>query len=117
MVVAVPRVEVESSASSIPSGVLVPGVYRAVLAHERELNERDDRRRRSGQCFRRDRSLAGLLEGGAAVVLRRSAVELALWMVERAPGRVSLPFDKSIRWVEIAADDRVAPAEDPEGGD
>ena len=112
MVVAVPRVEVESSASSIPSGVLVPGVYRAVLAHERELNERDDRRRRSGQCFRRDRSLAGLLEGGAAVVLRRSygtsgVARRPAWSV----------FDKSIRWVEIAADDRVAPAEDPEGGD
>jgi hypothetical protein len=110
-VVAIPRVE-ESSA---PSGVLIRGVYQALLDRERGLNERDDQRDRRG--FRRDRRLAELFEAGESVVCRRSCVESAVWECDRDQPRrwVRLSFDRNVRFVQVTPDDRIIPIVDSDG--
>lgn len=97
------------------AGLHVPGVYQALLALERERNERDDRRvartmAEHGHFFRRCRLFAERLEAGEAVTVARSTVESALWERDRPPRPVRLPFDREVRLVRVTPDDRIAPA-------
>jgi hypothetical protein len=54
------------------------------------------------------------LDAGAVVVVRRSLVELALWERDRPPRRVRLPFHDTVQLVAVSANDRIAPANDPD---
>jgi hypothetical protein len=67
---------------------------------------------REGCHARRDPWLANALDAGAAVVVRRSLLELALWERDRPPRPVRLPFDRSVRFVQVSSDDRITPAGD-----
>jgi len=112
MGVAMPRVDAGAAA-----GVHVPGAYEALWQLERERNGRDDRiaapmMAEHGFCYRRGRRLAERLEAGETVAVERKAVELALWHRDRPAQRVRLPFDRAIRFVEIAPNDRITPTAD-----
>jgi hypothetical protein len=105
-----PRVE-----SSAEAGLRVRGVYEALLALERERNERSDRRvarmmAERGHCFHRSKLLAERLEAGESVRVDRATVESALWERDRPPRPVRLPFDREVRSVNVSPDDRVVPA-------
>ncbi len=106
----------------------MPDVYRALLESERERYERygelvvlggrevrvvrADPNDRAAGFFCRDDRLLKLLEASRPVVVRRAAVELALWEWLRPTRRVRLPFDRAVRFVEVSPDDRIIPAAD-----
>jgi hypothetical protein len=103
------------------AGLVVSGVYAAMLALERERNERSDRiaarmMAEHGRCFRRNSRPAEQLEAGEAVVVDRVRVEPALWERDRPPAPVRLPLARGVKRVRLTADDRVIPVVDARGG-
>jgi hypothetical protein len=67
-------------------------------------------------CFCAPRQLLDLLEAGKPVILRPAAVSLALWLRDRPRRRVRLPFDRSVRFVQVSTDDRIVPVADLKWG-
>lgn len=113
---------------AVGAGLRVPGVYRALLESERadyyrhgETIVREGREVQviwadpndhSAGCFCGDRTLLDLLEAGKPVILKRVAVSSALWHRDRSHWRP--PFERSVRFVQVSPDDRIAPAADLE---
>jgi hypothetical protein len=108
----------------------VPGVYQALIDDERADRDRygdrittgdghelavmwadpDDHSAGFFRCW--DDHLLCLLEAGKPVIMRKSAVALALWQRDRPPRPVKLPFERSVRFVQINPDDTIVPARD-----
>jgi hypothetical protein len=111
MGVVMPRVE-----SSADAGLRIRGAYAALLPLERDRFERSERtaarmKAEYGTFSRRNTGgLLERLEAGEPVLVDRSRVELALWERDRPPRPVRLPFDREVRSVRVAADDRIVPA-------
>ncbi|MCW2652304.1 MAG: hypothetical protein JWR32_3280 [Mycobacterium sp.] len=61
--------------------------------------------------LRAPRDLLNLLPG-KPVVVRRTGVDSALWRQDRPLRPVRLPWDRSVRFVQVSADDRIKPARD-----
>jgi hypothetical protein len=111
-------------------GLHVPGVYQALIDDERADRDRygdrittdddhelavmwvdpDDHSAGFFRCW--DDSLLCLLEAGKPVIVRRVTVSSALWFRDRPPAPVKLPFDRSVRFVQVNPDDRIVPAGD-----
>jgi hypothetical protein len=108
----------------------MPGVYEALLAHERTTYERHggerlvidgvevgkkvpagvDEHGKEGFFLYPARHFLNRLEAADTVRVSRSRVELALWERDRPPRPVRLPFDREVRSVEVTPDDRIVPA-------
>ena len=101
-------------AAAIPGGVRWPGIYAAMLQHERELHahygdlrvwaDPDDH---SAGCFCWPRDRLDALEAGEQVVVRRH--ELPHGMRERP---ASMRWDPH-EWVSVHSDDTITPAKSP----
>jgi hypothetical protein len=109
-------------------GLHVPGVYQALIDDERADRDRygdrittdddhelavmwvgpDDHSAGFFRCW--DDHLLCLLEAGKPVIMRKSAVALALWQRDRRS--VNFPFERSVRWVQVSPYDRIVPARD-----
>jgi hypothetical protein len=59
---------------------------------------------------------AKLPAAGQPMIVRRAAVESALWWRDRPPRPVRLPLDRSVRFVQVGPNDRIGPARDRELG-
>jgi hypothetical protein len=117
------------------AGLHVPGVYQALLDHERARYERRgrealvvdgrevgrkspagvDEHGREGFFLYRRPGVLDCLEAGRQVVIDPRHLEDALRDGDRerdpsAP-RPRLPFERRVRWVEVSPDDRIKPVD------
>lgn len=89
-------------------GLVVPGLYAALLAREREHQRGWSELAADGPVHPRDRRLLDALESGQPAVLQGR--RLRGWGLPKVP----LRREDAFRWFAVAADDRIVPAEPPE---